>query len=122
MMKRMVVAVALALSLGGCNKQPDAVETRSPTLANRQEIIQERDRMSEQLVRPGDTLTIYVFMMIDARGVVHQPEVKQQAEQRAIDSALRLVNMMHFRPATREGKPVQVLLKVPVRFARPAQP
>jgi len=97
-----------------------SVTTKPPVLQNRAAIIKERDRLSEKLVGEHDTVTVRVFILVDDVGRIHQPEVKGPVkDQRLIKAAIALVTNMRFAPATENGRPLAVLLTVPVQFARP---
>jgi TonB family protein len=110
-----------AAVLSGCHKEKEFTPVKAPVLANRLAIIQERDSLAQLLVKPGDTQTVYVFIAIDAQGVVHQPEVKPAPPDPKLEqAALHVVRDMRFQPAQQDGHAKAVLMKVPVRFARPA--
>ena len=125
-MNRSVVLLAIVL-LNGCKKdEPSldirdrATQTRSPTVANREDIIRQRDSMAVELVDPGDTVMAYVFVDIDEQGLAHQPEVRPKLEDQRIEkAAIDLVMRMRFNPATEDGKPKHVMMKLPVQFGRP---
>ena len=126
-MKRIAIVLA-CLAISSCKKTEDPnldihdrpTQTKSPTVANREDIIRQRDSMAVELVNPGDTITAYVFIRVDEQGIAHQPELKPMPEDpRIAKAAVDLVMRMHFNPATENGKPRSVLMKLPVRFARP---
>ena len=110
------------LAGAGCQKHEAVAQVVAPTLANRLDIIRERDSLAQTLVKSGDTVNVYVFIALDAHGTVLQPEVKPDPPTPEIGkAAIQLVMDMHFRPAMQDGKPKPVLTKIPVRFARPLQ-
>ena len=112
-----------AAALCGCHQQEkEFMPVKQPVLANRLAIIQERDSLAQLLVKPGDTQTVYVFVGIDDKGIVHQPEVKPKPTDPKLEqAALQVVADMRFKPAQQDGHNKAVLMKLPVRFARPAQ-
>ena len=69
------------------------------------------------LLPPGDSLTVYVFARIDAQGIAHQAEVKQEiADERIKGAAISVVQKMQFTPAQADGQATSVLLTIPVKF------
>lgn len=119
-MKRTIALALLLMAATGCKQgQPSgerAANTKPPTLQNRETFLKARDQLAAQLLPVGDSVTIKVYVLIDETGRVHQPEVKQQLDQKLIDAAVSLVRQMHFNPATTDGKPQKVLLTVPVKL------
>jgi hypothetical protein len=109
----LVMLAAVACSKG-TQEQPRTA--KPPTLQNREAFIAERNALGAQLLPPGDSVTINVYVFIDESGRVNQPEVKQQLDQRLTDAAIALVRKMHFNPAIADGKPQGVLLTIPVRL------
>lgn len=115
--------------LPGCRREEPSLDirdrptnTKSPTVANREDIIRQRDSMAVDLVNPGDTVMAYVFVDIDEQGIAHQPEVRPKQEDPRIEkAAIDLVMRMRFNPAMEDGKPKHVMMKLPVRFARAPQ-
>ena len=88
-----------------------------PKLINRDEVIRYRNTAARELLPRGDSVTINVYARIDAQGVVHQPEVKDDiADQRLVGAAISVTQMMQFAPAQQDGQPTTVLLTIPVRF------
>jgi hypothetical protein len=113
---------ALAIALLACGKGEQAQEPpKPPTLQNREAFIAERDALGAQLMPPGDSVTISVYVLIDSIGMVHQPEIKQDVDPRLRDAAIALVRKMRFNPAVADGKPKAVLLTIPVRFRNAGQ-
>lgn len=94
---------------------------KAPVLINRAAIVTERDRLSEKLVGKNDTVTVRVVIFVDSLGYVHRPEVRDPVKDEKLKkAAIALVTNMKFAPAREQnGHARQVLLTVPVRFARP---
>jgi hypothetical protein len=114
---RNIILPVLLVTAVACNRTEEKQRSaKPPTLQNREAFIAERDALGARLLAPGDSVTIRVFVFIDATGRVSQPEVKQQLDQRVIDAAIALVRKMHFNPAIADGKPTGVLLTIPVRL------
>jgi hypothetical protein len=88
-----------------------------PRLINRDEVIRYRDTAARELLPKGDSVTIKVYVRVDAEGLVHQPEVKDEvADKRLLGAAVSVTQMMRFEPAQQDGHPTSVLLTIPVRF------
>lgn len=114
-------ALFLLLLLAACNKEESRVAegVRSPTLANREEILAQRQRLAEELLQPGDSLIVPVYIYVDSTGLPKQPEIKMEPlEPRIHNAAIELVRNMRFHPATKDGKPTTVMLTVPVKLVR----
>ena len=95
-------------------------QVKAPTLTNRTEIIKERERLSRLLIAPHDTVTVWVFVDINPKGHATriespQDDVKPNIKQAALD----LVAKMRWKAGTQNGKPVKIINKIPVKFARP---
>jgi TonB family protein len=88
-----------------------------PKLKNRTEILAERQRIANRLLRPGDSLLIRVFAYVDEKGVTSQPEVKTPSGHAKADTAaMLLVRKMQWHPAQNVKR--GVMISVPVVFVR----
>lgn len=125
-MKKLSI-MGVALLLAAASTRPAAAQgiirsgsVTPPVLQNREAIIKERDRLSIRLVGKHDTVTVRVFVLVDNRGNIFQPEVKDPVKDaRLARAAIALVTNMRFKPAMQNGQPRAVLYTIPVRFARP---
>lgn len=111
----------LLLLAAACTKEDSRVAegVRSPTLANREEILAQRQRLADQVLQPGDSIIVPVYIYVDPTGLPKQPEIKMEPlDPRVHDAALELVRNMRFHPATKDGKPTTVMLTVPVKLVR----
>ena len=100
-------------------QQPQAVRpvVTAPVLINRTEILQERERIARQLLRPGDSLMIKVYAWVDEKGVTRAPEIKTPSgNQKADSAAIDLVLKMRWQPAKNAKRGVMVT--VPVKLVR----
>ena len=99
-----------------------STRARAPTLINRDQVSKYRDDAARLLLPAGDSLTVQVFARIDEQGMPHQPEIKQDLQDERIrGAAISVVQMMRFNPAQADGRPVSVLLTIPVRFLHQAE-
>lgn len=121
----LLVLCPVACSQPDQNQQQDREKPRPviargpispPVLENREEVVRYRDLAARTLLPPGDSLTVKVFARIDEQGIPHQPEVRQNVDESIIGAAISVVQTMHFTPAQEDGKPISVLLTIPVRF------
>ena len=127
----LLIVVALLYGCGPSGERKDQAPPRPvlaeapvspPRLINRAEVIAYRNTAARELLPKGDSLTIKVYVRIDAEGGVHQPEVRDEvADKRLIGAAISVAQKMRFAPAQQDGQPTSVLLTIPVRFENKAQ-
>lgn len=95
-------------------------QVKPPRLLNRAEIMELRKKAEQKYLQKGDTFVIHVAVMVDKTGKVtdmpHATEGKIYPRTSAV--AVLLVQRMRFAPAMENGKPREVLLKIPVKLAR----
>lgn len=111
----------LLLMCAACNQKGSHVAegVRAPTLANREEILAQRQRLADAVLKPGDSIIVPVYIYVDSTGLPKQPEIKMvPLDPRIHNAAMELVRNMRFHPATRDGKPTTVMLTVPVKLVR----
>jgi hypothetical protein len=90
---------------------------KAPVLKNRAEIVAERERIAQRLLKRGDSLLIRVAVYVDEFGNTHQPEVKQPSSNpRADTAAMLLTKKMKWIPAqnARRG----VMMTIPVKLVK----
>ena len=90
---------------------------KPPVLKNRTDIIAERQRIANRLLRRGDSVLIKVYAYVDEKGVTRHPEIKTPSGNAKADSAaMMLVRKMVWHPAqnVRRG----VMLTIPVVLVR----
>ena len=88
-----------------------------PVLRNRTEILAERARIAQRVLKQGDSLYIRVYARIDENGTVRWPEIKSPSRNAKADSAaIALVRKMVFAPA--RNAPRGVLMTIPVVLVR----
>ncbi|MGQ0814804.1 MAG: energy transducer TonB [Gemmatimonadota bacterium] len=114
--RRLVGALLLTLACGGPEGDPPNRTIKSPTVKNRAALLAQRDSLGKELLQPGDSVKIRVFVLIDEHGVPRGPEIKQEIDPRIARAALDLVLSMRFNPAIENGKPKAVLMTVPVNL------
>ena len=118
----------LLIAVAACKSQAQEADERGmyvakgvkpPRLANREEILKQRELLSQQLLRPGDSVMIKVYIAVNEQGLPERPEIKPEIEDKRLhDAAIQLVTSMRFQPAMEKGKPKKVLLTVPVMLVR----
>lgn len=114
---RMVLGFMLLLAGTAHAQTAQHGKIKAPVLKNRTEIIAERTRIANLLLKRGDSLLIRVYAYVDERGVTHQPEVKTPSGHAKADSAaMMLVRKMKWQPAVnvRRG----VMITIPVKLVR----
>ena len=97
--------------------QSRASGIKPPQLQNRTDILAEKHRLAQRVLKRGDSLYIRVFTYIDRHGVPRMPEIKTPSGNAQADSAaLRLVRKMVFSAGANNQK--GVLMTIPVVFVR----
>lgn len=113
------ISLALILLCAGIAtaQTPKRVQVLPPVLKNRPEMIAERTRIANQLLKRGDSLLIKVYAWVDEQGVTRHPEIKTPSGNAQADTAaLKLVKKMKWQPAqnARRG----VMITIPVKLVR----
>lgn len=89
----------------------------SPILKNRAEMLAERQRIAQRLLKRGDSLLIKVYAYVDEKGVTRQPEIKTPSGNLKADSAaMHLVRKMRWQPAQNAKR--GVMITIPVLLVR----
>ena len=92
-----------------------AVRTRAPALIASSQVL---PKYPASALRRGQTGTVLVAATIDAKGKPVDVRVDDRSGNREFDrAALAAVKQWRFEPATRNGKPVEGMVRVPVEFA-----
>lgn len=89
-----------------------------PTLTNVSGIVQALEANYPPLLREaGIGGTVLVSLWIDDSGVVMRQEMTQSSGYPALDqAAVKVAGMMEFSPARNDGKPVPVMVQIPISF------
>ena len=97
--------------------------TVAPELANRSEVIQALVQLYPPLLRDaGIGGVAYVWFSIDETGRVQRMMIKESSGHAALDeAALKVADVMRFRPARNGDEPVPVWVALPIEFRVPAQ-
>ena len=91
------------------------VRSRAPALIASSQVL---PKYPASALRSGQTGTVLVAATIDANGKPVEVRVDDRSGNRAFDrAALAAVKQWRFEPATRNGKPVEGMVRVPVQFA-----
>ena len=59
---------------------------------------------------------VYVGFTVDTNGLVKDTEIKRGITTSSNEEAIRIVKLMKFKPGTRNGKPIEVEMIVPINF------
>lgn len=89
-----------------------------PELKNRAQIQRELERRYPEVLRNENVEgAVVVMFWIDEFGKVQKYEIRQSSGSKALDAAVEsVIPMMEFRPAIDHGKPVRVIVSLPIRF------
>lgn len=89
-----------------------------PQVINRDETTRYLQRIYQPVFEfSGVTGVVQVTFWINERGEVEKAEVLKSSGSRILDRlALRLSRIMEFRPATMAGRPVRILVSMPITF------
>jgi protein TonB len=90
----------------------------APELRNRQQVARAlRARYPAFLQSAGIGGEVLFWFWIDEDGVVQHHEIKQSSGRKELDeAALEVVELMRFSPALDRGKPVRIIVALPIRF------
>jgi TonB family protein len=72
--------------------------------------------------RAGVSGRVVVAFVVDTRGRVHAPYVVESTHPGFRDSAIVAVEQWRFRPGTKEGRPINARMQVPIIFQIEGQP
>jgi TonB family protein len=98
-------------------QRPQRPVIKAPVLKNRTEIMAERQRLANRVLKSGDSVLVKVYAYVDERGVTVQPDVKTSSgNARADTAAMLLVRRMVWEPAQNVKRGVMVT--IPVVFVR----
>ncbi|MFS8638217.1 MAG: energy transducer TonB [Gemmatimonadota bacterium] len=89
-----------------------------PELKNRAQIQRELERRYPEVLRHENVEgAVVVLFWIDEFGKVQKYEIRQSSGSKALDAAVEsVIDMMEFRPAIDHGRPVRVIVALPIRF------
>lgn len=89
-----------------------------PEIRNRTELKRFLERNYQRIYEySGDTGVVQITFWIDEGGMVEKAEIAQSSGSRSLDRlALRLSRVLRFRPAMLAGRPVRILVNVPITF------
>ena len=89
-----------------------------PEIRNRTELKRFLERSYQPIYEySGDTGVVQVSFWINEGGVVEKAEIAKSSGSRSLDRlALRLSRVLRFRPAMMAGRPVRILVHVPITF------
>ncbi|HEX6940194.1 MAG TPA: energy transducer TonB [Longimicrobiales bacterium] len=89
-----------------------------PELKNRAEVQRELERRYPKVLRWGAVEgAVLVLFWIDEFGQVQRYEIRKSSGSKALDAAVEsVIEIMEFRPAMDRGKPVKVIVALPIRF------
>lgn len=89
-----------------------------PELKNRAEVQRELERRYPEVLRRENVEgAVVVLFWIDEFGAVQKYEIRQSSGSKALDAAVEsVIEIMEFRPAIDHGKPVRVIVALPIRF------
>jgi hypothetical protein len=117
MVLRAFIAMLLVSASTAAAQVPQRTKIKAPVLKNREEMLSERQRIANRLLKRGDSLLIKVTVYVDENGVTRQPEVKTPSRILQADTAaMILAKKMRWQPAqnTRRG----VMMTIPVMLVR----
>lgn len=89
-----------------------------PELINREEVQRELERRYPNILRREHAEgAVVVLFWIDEFGTVQKYEIQKSSGSKALDAAVEsVIEIMEFRPAIDHGKPVRVIVALPIRF------
>jgi TonB family protein len=116
-MRLELICALLLSSASTATAQLPQRTVRAPVLKNRIEIMSERQRLANKVLKRGDSLSVKVFAYVDEHGVTRQPDVKTSSGNAQADTAaMMLVRQMIWYPAQNAKR--GVMLTIPVVFVR----
>jgi hypothetical protein len=114
---RFVFAVLLVIASVTTAAAQVPQRVRPPVLKNRNDIVAERQRIANRVLKRGDSLIIKVYAYVDEKGVTRHPEIKTSSGNAKADSAaMMLVRKMVWQPAQNAKR--GVMLTIPVMLMR----
>jgi len=114
---RLVFALLLTIASATTAAAQVPQRVRAPVLKNRSDIIAERQRIADRLLKRGDSVLIKVYAYVDEKGATRHPEIKTSSGNAKADSAaMMLVRKMVWRPAQNAKR--GVMLTIPVLLVR----
>jgi TonB family protein len=89
-----------------------------PEIRNRTELKRFLERSYQPIYEySGDTGVVQVSFWINEGGLVEKAEIAKSSGSRSLDRlALRLSRVLRFRPAMMAGRPIRILVHVPITF------
>ena len=89
-----------------------------PELRNRGELVRFLQRSYQPIYEfTGATGVVQVTFWIDEGGMVEKAEIVKSSGSRSLDRlALRLSRVLRFRPAMMAGRPIRILVHMPITF------
>lgn len=89
-----------------------------PQLRNRNELARFLQRSYQPIYEyTGATGVVQVTFWIDEAGLVEKAEIRESSGSRSLDRlALRLSRVLRFRPAMMAGRPIRILVHMPITF------
>lgn len=89
-----------------------------PELKNRAEVQRALERRYPEVLRRGNVEgAVVVLFWIDEFGAVQKYEIRKSSGSKDLDAAVEsVIEIMEFRPAIDHGKPVRVIVALPIRF------
>lgn len=95
-----------------------SARVRAPALRNRQAVVRFLERRYRPIVRAtGLEGTVRLLLWIDEAGNAQKVSVDGSSGHRELDDiSLELTNVLRFRAAHRDGKPIRVIIGMPVHF------
>lgn len=89
-----------------------------PEIRNRTELKRFLERSYQPIYEyTGDTGVVQVSFWINEGGMVEKAEISKSSGSRSLDRlALRLSRVLRFRPAMMAGRPVRIMVHVPITF------
>lgn len=118
----LILALQEAPRPAGCDST--LLDGPVPTPVSAPPAIQDRLRAFEAIDRAAESIggvpggaEALVWFLIDVEGRVVRARIARSTEQEAVDSAaIRAARSFRFMPAERNGKPVCVWIRLPLRF------
>ena len=110
---RLVIALFVIISAATTAAGQVPQRIKAPVLKNRTDIVAERQRIANRLLKRGDSLVIKVYAYVDEKGATRHPEIKTPSGNAKADSAaMVLVRKMVWQPAQNARRGVMVTVPV----------
>jgi hypothetical protein len=110
---RLVFALLLLIASATTAAAQAPQRVRPPVLKNRSDIMAERQRIANRVLKRGDSLLIKVYAFVDEKGATRHPEMKTSSGNAKADSAaMMLVRKMVWQPAQNARRGVMVTIPV----------